>query len=467
MGVSAVSQAQAPAGKIILGPKGLFLPFLKSETYDPRDILEALASDTEGFARRYFRLLPSSFELDEKARKLVEHLKKPIPEADFPQFLRVLGAVCEQAFIGPKRMLFDISYGCNLDCVYCRRHSPINPGDEEKSQPELEGTFLSLPYMESVLDDAKRLMVEEFLLVGGGEPTIHPQFADLIQAVKSRGFGLNFSTNGLALKPKLVDHILQWGVDNMTISVSGVTPKSYRATHPSKTKRIFDKLFQNFDYLNCRRRELVEKTGQEYVKPFCIFLHVLTRDNWHEVVDMALMGAEYGFDTIWYKLVHPSPWSQHLCLTLEEAAKVREMLKEVKKLAPRLKIKIDSYMDQEINNLQDDGTWAGYFHEKRRCFVGWNFSYVDLSRDFSFCCGDKIVGKADQYQGFADFWLSEEYAKARHCAKNINYGAGNLPTYNGGEIIDEFCRSCDNTNFNDEMEGLLKKWKLESFLGDA
>jgi hypothetical protein len=89
---------------------------------------------------------------------------------------------------------------------------------------------------------------------------------------------------------------------------------------------------------------------------------------------------------------------------------------------------------------------------------------VDLSKDYSFCCGDKIVGLYRKYGSFYDFWTSNEYAKARSCARNYNYGGGNQDTYNGGEIIDDFCKSCDNTNFNNEMERLLKKYDLSDLV---
>ena len=48
-------------------------------------------------------------------------------------------------------MLFDISYGCNLDCVYCRRHSAINPGDPEKAEPAYKDSFLSLDRIKDTL----------------------------------------------------------------------------------------------------------------------------------------------------------------------------------------------------------------------------------------------------------------------------------------------------------------------------
>ena len=444
--------------------KDLFKPFFKKNYPSPRSIIHKFASSKVSFKEKFYRQLPDKVGLSSTIKDLVNVIDTPISKKDFPDFLRALGAVCNTTFIGPKRMLFDISYGCNLDCVYCRRHSAINPGDPAKAEPAYKDSFLSLDRIRETLDDALELMVEEVLLVGGGEPTIHPMFEQLVIEVKKRGLGLNFSTNGLVLKPKLVDLIIDNGVDNITVSVSGVSFDSYKATHPMMSRKGYEKLYENFKYLNYRRRKLIQETGKEFVKPFTIFLHVITSDNYQEVLDMAFTGIEYGFDTVWYKLVHPSPWSRHLCLNPEQAKQVREQFKVLRDYQDKLTIKIDDYMDEEINNLDSSGDWSGYFHSQRRCLVGWNFSYMDLSEDYSFCCGDKIVGEAKDVGSFEDFWRSEQYANYRSSARDINFGAKNKQLFNDGLLIDDFCKSCDNTNFNGEMEQWIQRYGLQKFL---
>jgi len=468
MGIPALQEDQVTTDSIEVDYKSIFDPFYpKKGKLKPSRLIRLFASSKESFKKKYLDKLPEGYQPDSSLTKLLDTLDKPVCKKDFPDFLRALGAVCDRAFIGPKRMLFDISYGCNLDCVYCRRHSAINPGDPDKADPRYESNFLPVDHMISILDDAKDLMVEEILLVGGGEPTIHPDFEILVKEVKKRGLGLNFSTNGLALRKKLVDVIVDNEVDNITISVSGVSFESYKATHPMMSKKGFEKLFHNFEYLNYKKRQKVKETGREFAKPFTLFLHVITSDNYHEVEDMIFTGKEYGFDTIWFKLVHPSEWSRHLCLNQEQAQEVRETFLQYRGLQEELEIKIDDYLSEEINNLDETGDWSGYFHEKRRCFVGWNFSYVDLSKDYSFCCGDKIVGLNKEYDSFYDFWTSPRYQRARRCARDINFGENNIKTYNDGAIIDDFCKSCDNTNFNNEMEKLMDKYTLDKFLPGA
>jgi MoaA/NifB/PqqE/SkfB family radical SAM enzyme len=439
----------------------IFQPFFKGKKRPSLQRLSDLFADEKiGFRQKYLQKLPKEYNLSSELEELLQKLQKPVAKHDFPDFLRALGVVCNQVFIGPKRLLFDISYGCNLDCVYCRRHSKLTP-PELKKPSRSKQAFLPMDYFISILDDAKMLGVEEILLVGGGEPTIHPQFLSMVCEIKKRGFILSFSTNGLLVDHHLADILIEQEVDNVTFSVTGVSFETYRKTHPCADERLFQQLYRNFAYLNHRRRQRVLETDVEFARPFMIFLHVLTRDNFHEVVDMALCGAEYGFDTIWYKLVHPGQFSAHLCLQNDEAEFVRQKISSLKKLEKELGIVIDDYLDEELNNLDENGTWSGYFSGDKRCYVGWNFAYVDLSGDYSFCCGDKITGLQNDYKGFADYWFSKELARARTCARNFNFGSENIKCYNDVYLVDDFCRACDNTNFNEEMERALQFWNLK------
>ncbi|MCJ8347427.1 radical SAM protein [bacterium] len=339
--------------ELLLEKENIFDPFLKNGI-DPRYLIELFASDQKDFHDLYYSELPHKFTLTKDLTKILKTLKRNICKDDFPDFLRSLGAICSNVFIGAKRILFDITYSCNLDCVYCRRHSPINPGDEEKLIHAREHDFFPCDHLVKVLDDAQEMMVEEILLVGGGEPSIHPRFFDVVKAVKARDFVLSFSTNGLSLTKKLADLVVEQQVDNMTVSVSGISFESYKKTHPSMSEKGFDRLFENFEYLHSKRRKYIADNNCEYSKPFCLFLHVITSDNYQEVMDMALIGQEYGFDTIWYKLIHPSEWSRHLCLNQEQAQEVKDDFRYLKEIAPTLKVKIDDYMDHEIDNLNED-----------------------------------------------------------------------------------------------------------------
>jgi uncharacterized radical SAM superfamily Fe-S cluster-containing enzyme len=84
--------------------------------------------------------------------------------------------------------LIEITSRCNLSCPTCFADAG-------------QGIDLSLQHVESILD---RLMVTEheaeIVQISGGEPTIHPQILDILEATKSRNIRhIMLNTNGIRL----------------------------------------------------------------------------------------------------------------------------------------------------------------------------------------------------------------------------------------------------------------------------
>jgi len=80
-----------------------------------------------------------------------------------------------------------ISKVCNLSCSYCFAAPELNTGTEH---------FISLARFAEALDYLDRSGIEQVRLLGG-EPTLHPRFADLVQMVLERGKTLLVFTNGI------------------------------------------------------------------------------------------------------------------------------------------------------------------------------------------------------------------------------------------------------------------------------
>jgi MoaA/NifB/PqqE/SkfB family radical SAM enzyme len=73
---------------------------------------------------------------------------------------------------------------CQLDCAHCLR------------DPEQRPTDLALPLIESVLGQAARLHGTRHVSLTGGEPTLHPDFLAVIDAIAVRGMTWHMVSNG-------------------------------------------------------------------------------------------------------------------------------------------------------------------------------------------------------------------------------------------------------------------------------
>jgi len=94
----------------------------------------------------------------------------------------------EMNFPIPYQVLWDISRRCNYDCTYCW------PGVHNNKE-----TFL--PY-ESIIETMQKIISEWALYdevrwnFGGGEPTMHPQFIDILKFLKEQNQWVLVTTNG-------------------------------------------------------------------------------------------------------------------------------------------------------------------------------------------------------------------------------------------------------------------------------
>jgi mycofactocin biosynthetic radical S-adenosylmethionine protein MftC len=84
----------------------------------------------------------------------------------------------------PICLTWELTYGCNLSCIHCLSSSGRRDPRE-----------LSTMECKAVIDELERLQVF-YVNIGGGEPTIRPDFFELIEYCVAHGVGVKFSTNG-------------------------------------------------------------------------------------------------------------------------------------------------------------------------------------------------------------------------------------------------------------------------------
>lgn len=84
-----------------------------------------------------------------------------------------------------------ISSVCNLSCPYCFATTHMSAARQDRTPP-----FISLAQFERRLDFLERSGIEQVRLIGG-EPTLHPEFAQLIDQIRARGMPVVIFSHGL------------------------------------------------------------------------------------------------------------------------------------------------------------------------------------------------------------------------------------------------------------------------------
>jgi len=111
----------------------------------------------------------------------------------------------------PICLTWELTYACNLSCVHCLSSSGRrDPGE------------LSTVECKAVIDELERMQVF-YVNIGGGEPTVRPDFWELVDYATAHHVGVKFSTNGVKITPEVATRLAASDYVDVQISLDGAT----------------------------------------------------------------------------------------------------------------------------------------------------------------------------------------------------------------------------------------------------
>ena len=111
----------------------------------------------------------------------------------------------------PICLTWELTYACNLSCVHCLSSSGRRDPRE-----------LSTAECQAVIDELERMQVF-YVNIGGGEPTVRPDFWDLVDYATQHHVGVKFSTNGVKITPEVAARLAGSDYVDVQISLDGAT----------------------------------------------------------------------------------------------------------------------------------------------------------------------------------------------------------------------------------------------------
>jgi len=261
---------------------------------------------------------------------------------------------------------FHLTDRCELNCDHCLRDPGLKPVD------------LPLELLESVLDQAKALYRTKHVGLTGGEPTLHPDFGKVIDAVVDRGMTWHMVTNAHHF-----DHAMQLlearrerldGLTEINFSLDGASEETHDSVRGAGS---FRKVMCAAALCHMRR------------VPFLLQMAVNAR-NAHQVEEMAMLASKLGASSQAFALTQPTGTflDRSLRLSLPQAKAIRD---QILRLIPLLSIRI----------LITDS-----FPRKEPFFMCGPLSnevlYVDQMGRLIYCCqhaGTPSLGDGDEHLG--------------------------------------------------------------------
>ena len=205
------------------------------------------------------------------------------------------------------RIVIELTNRCNLQCQHCYEERHAATGD------------LPLAIVEKVLQEGKSCGIDH-LAFTGGEPTIHPQFAEILARVSAAGYAFSFVSNGMNFPQiyPLLHRYRQW-LTGVTLSLDGAREQTHDWQRGAGSYR-----------------RVLRAIGICMVKdiPFSLNM-VLTARNRHEVAEMVGLAGRLGSRALRFGHLMPTPETalRKLDLSPQERRKVEEEIWRVQKSA--------------------------------------------------------------------------------------------------------------------------------------
>jgi len=131
------------------------------------------------------------------------HVDRTAPRTLVQQF--------ELGLDAPICLTWELTYACNLECAHCLSSSGRRDPRE-----------LTTEQCEAVIEELQRMQVF-YVNIGGGEPTIRPDFWHLLQYAVDHQVGVKFSTNGVRITPERARFLAATDYVDVQISLDGAT----------------------------------------------------------------------------------------------------------------------------------------------------------------------------------------------------------------------------------------------------
>jgi len=178
----------------------------------------------------------------------------------------------------PVCLQIDLTNRCNYSCLHCSEMLTEDYLAFRNADLDFEALkkFLS----ENGNDDLKSIQ-----FTGGGEPTIHPQFAEIAAFTRSN-FEMGLVTNGSRLHDaKILNSIV--GSHWIRISVDAATKEMYERIHDCSCREVFE-----------RMPETVVRIKSLSPNTILGFSFVITNLNFREIVPATKFAKQNGFDNL-------------------------------------------------------------------------------------------------------------------------------------------------------------------------
>lgn len=173
----------------------------------------------------------------------------------------------ERGLDAPICLTWELTYACNLACVHCLSSS----GKRDPRE-------LSTEQCKAIIDELEAMQVF-YVNIGGGEPTVRPDFWELVDYATAHHVGVKFSTNGVRITPEAAARLAASDYVDVQISLDGATAEVNDAVRGAGSFDMATRALENLSAAGFRDAKISV---------------VVTRHNVGQLDDFTALADRYG-----------------------------------------------------------------------------------------------------------------------------------------------------------------------------
>ncbi|MDD5027094.1 MAG: radical SAM protein [Candidatus Omnitrophica bacterium] len=364
-------------------------------------------------------------------------------------YLNILGILDgRRAFKGPDMLQIDLTDYCNNNCIACWCNSPL------LSRERLSRPRYTLPkdLIKQVIAEACDLGLKEIYFSGGGEPFMHPDCLEIIEYAKKKKITCSVNTNFTLVDESIIDRLMGFGLDNLTVSVWSGTPEVYKSMHPNRSAKDFYKIRERLGLLNSRKN----------IYPYVKIYNVICSLNYDQIKPILDFTEQTKSDFVEFTVVDTIPGAtDKLLLSDGQRKAILEQFSRVQQDGGKI-INREHFLRRVANQDARQAEYDSRFIDALPCYIGWLFARIMPNGDVNSCLKSHRfpIGNIHQ-ESFKDIWNSRKQMYFRSKTKSANKDdpffklIGNDPESKIGCF-----KSCDNIAQNIEMDKKIRSFNL-------
>ncbi len=187
----------------------------------------------------------------------------------------------------PLNLDLEVSSLCNLRCPMCAR-TYLNFDETDR----VKSGFMEWSLFQKCIDEGSEYGLCAIKLNYMGEPLLHKDLPRMIRYAKDKGvLDVQFNTNGVLLRGKLAEEIIEAGVDKVIISFDSIKKERYEAI---RVGAVFEDVVKNVE-------EFVKLRDKKGLKRPCVRVSMVKmKENLDEVDEFYKFWMDRGVDLVTY-----------------------------------------------------------------------------------------------------------------------------------------------------------------------